>query len=266
MSTFKTGLSWPNRVYEQVLSGGSWEANFPLTNLQDDRLTTVARTTAGTTATVNAVGQTRTTRVYAISNHNLTNTATWRIRVYSDNGTTLVYDSGTINAWDVTADEAAIYPRLSWHVADADYSTQQVTIDVTDSANGDGYLQFGGLFIGSLWQAETNIDLGYQQGLRTLTKTEVALDGVTEYHDVKPVRRTAQMVFSYLTREESYLELEAMRRTLGTDGELMFFKDLEDNSTARATTFLARLDRLDPLIHRLAIYQSSALAIVEKRA
>lgn len=72
-------LGWPiysdvGVLYTPTLSGGSWETTLPRTNLQDDRLHRVARTTNdATTSTVVAadLGVSRAMRVFGLVNHNL---------------------------------------------------------------------------------------------------------------------------------------------------------------------------------------------------
>lgn len=261
----KAAICWPNRVDAGTLSGGTWNSNYPQTNLQDTLIPVKARTSASTSVTFNLELSGVEVGVVALIGHNLTTTATWRVRLYSDLGTTLVYDSGTINAWDVSAEDALIYPTTTYHFADDNYTVQYITVDVTDSGNGDGYLEFGRMFAGKVWQAQVNMSYPFTSGLQTSTKVQTAIDGVTEYYDVTPIRRTASITFPALTREEAYLQIEKMQRTLGLNGELFWAKDLLEDSSAITHTYLATLDKLDAISQIFLNRHGASLNIIEKR-
>lgn len=74
-------------LYTPTLSGGSWAAGLPLTNLQDRRLHYVARSStdavADTLFTVD-LGVNRAVRVLAIPTHNLSSVGTVRARGFTD--------------------------------------------------------------------------------------------------------------------------------------------------------------------------------------
>lgn len=267
IETSKAALCWPNRVDEGVLSSsGDWDSDFPLTNLQNYLLPVKARTDAETTTQITLTIPARTISAIALAAHNLTTTATWRIRLYSDaGGTVLVYDSGVINAWDVDVDTAAVLPPLSFHFADDAYSVQVIVIDIEDDANGDGYLEFGRLIAAPAFQATVNIVYGYAQGLENNTEIQVALDGITEYFDEKLPRRTAVMTFPMLTREEAYLQVERMYRTVGLKGDVLFAKDLLSNSTKRVTTFLARLQVVNAITQPYYDRFAGVVSLIERR-
>lgn len=87
-NAWNTILGWPiysdvSVSYSPTLSGGSWEAALPLTNLQDSRLARVARSTAATLAATLLkadLGVARAVRLVAIPKHTLTTAALWRVR------------------------------------------------------------------------------------------------------------------------------------------------------------------------------------------
>ena len=73
-------VCWPNRIDTATLSGGNW--TLPLSNLKSRDQWLVARSnglsTASTKFNIN-FGQIRNLRAVALANHNLSQTATWRI-------------------------------------------------------------------------------------------------------------------------------------------------------------------------------------------
>ena len=69
-----------------ALSGGSWESDLPLTNLQDARLAKVARSTnalAASTCFDLDLGTSRSVRVHSLWKHNLSSAATARVRAFT---------------------------------------------------------------------------------------------------------------------------------------------------------------------------------------
>lgn len=267
IDTSKAALCWPNRVEEGVLtSSGTWEAAFPLANLQTYLLPETARTSDGTTTQITLTISPRDIGAIALAGHNLTSTATWRVRLYSDAGaTTLVYDSTVINAFDVSGDDAAILPPLSYLFAGDNYSTQVIKIDIVDSSNGDGFLEFGRLFVGPIWQAAINVLYGYGSDGIDGTEEQAAVDRKTKYYDEAEVIRSDSMTFPALTREEAYLVVQKMRMRLGKKGDLLFAKDLLGDSTARMTTYLATLQAMNPITQPQFDRHQVGLSLIEKR-
>lgn len=105
---------------------------------------------------------------------NLSGSATIRVRLYLDAaGTTLLADSGTVNAaaglnlglwnWSQPLNANAFsFGGLSktqvWFAAQQ--ACQRCVIDIVDSSNAAGYIDCARLVIGQYWEAHTNPDLG----------------------------------------------------------------------------------------------------------
>jgi hypothetical protein len=269
----KVLLCWPNRVDEGVLAGGSWSADFPLANLQLPQFAARARTDGTTAAWTLTLPAAREVQSLAISAHNLTATATWRARLYSDEaGTNLLLDTDVtapayaINTHTRSADDRAIYPPLAVMLLAQAYSVRHIKIDVADASNADGYLQFGRFFVASAWQPSVNFSWGSATGLQIGTTRQTALDAVTDWFDRKGARRTAAFTLAHLDDDEAYLELERMQRTLDIDGELLFARRLDKPNTRHVTTFIATLTTPSPIEHPNLPYWSGAVGLLEKRA
>lgn len=84
-------LGWPiysdtGVLYTPALSGGSWSADLPLTNLKDRNLDTVARSSNALTASTQFsidLGASRASRVLSLWKHNLSGTGMVRARAYT---------------------------------------------------------------------------------------------------------------------------------------------------------------------------------------
>ena len=97
-------IGWPNRAPGAVLSGGSWTT---LGNLNNSDYWRVARSTdAGTSSTVINIdlGSIHALRAIALGAHNLSETASWRIKIGSTAGASDIYDSGDQSAWALAFD------------------------------------------------------------------------------------------------------------------------------------------------------------------
>jgi hypothetical protein len=137
-------------------------ATLPEANLLDPRRAYVARTTGLATQTFTGDFSANTTLSFAVLwAHNLTDAATWRLRIYPaiTQGGTALYDS-TASATHA----AGLFDR--WPAGrrfSVDYFTQLTTarswqIDITDAANPDGYMDFGELFFGDYTELGFNFD------------------------------------------------------------------------------------------------------------
>lgn len=99
-----TLICYPDRTVEAAttFSGGSWNASFPLTNLQNKLLSKVARSTNATVASTQFVATYAApidVRLISLLNHNISLAGTIRVRGYSDASLTqLVYDTTPASA------------------------------------------------------------------------------------------------------------------------------------------------------------------------
>src|SRR5258708_5693879 len=107
-------MGWPSVTANFTLSGGSWNASYPRTNLQSLPLSRVARSTDLNTANTAIIATSSVTRrvgLIALARHNFSLTATIRVRLYADAGMlTLIYDSGVVDVWP----EVYPYGQLEW--------------------------------------------------------------------------------------------------------------------------------------------------------
>lgn len=113
----KTLFGYPNRSDDGTLSGGDWESTLPLTELQKPVLSDIARSTDATEANTqleNDLGQARWVRVVALLSHNLSPTATIRVRGTPDNTHERASD-GTYRDEDGVMQTASSNVPRHWH-------------------------------------------------------------------------------------------------------------------------------------------------------
>lgn len=273
-------IAFYNRIDAASVSGGSWLASLPLTNIQDPIIGRVARSADLNTNSTQFdadIGADRLVRVVALVGHNLSLTAEYRVRGATDSGfTTVVVDSGWQEVWPpVYASTSLNWQAPNWwggrylpdeiegftwtkiFVADTSYNVRYWRVEMSDPDNAEGYVQVGRVFIGDAWQPELNILYGY--GLRWETKTQIreALSG-SEYFD----RRTPYRVVGFTTEamdvDEAFGNAFEIQRRAGLDGEVVFMLDPDDTLHALRRQYLGRLRELSPIenpypdLHRTA--------------
>lgn len=260
-------ISYPNRVDEATLTGGSWEAGLPLSNLQDRQLSLVARSVdALTTSTVIKAefATTRSFRVIAPVNHNFSETAQWRVRIGTTDGGSEVYDSGLIDCWQmafdlglmpwgtaglwrhVDGDEFIGHDRAIVHVIESGWMDgTHLTINIEDTTNPDGYVQIGRLFLGGGVQPAHNMSYGMSEGWVDRTEIQTTPGGAEFYKSRRPYR-FVNLSLDWLSNTE-FQRFYEMQRLLGVSGEVFYVPDTADADVQQRQGFLGRLQELSPI-------------------
>lgn len=265
-------LSYNNRSDVATLSGGSWLASLPLTNLQDRRLGKVARSsnalTTSTTFDIDlGASATYPIGVYALVAHNLSASATVRIRASGDpTFATSLYDSGTVSAWP-----AGLIPTslLEWEnsnfwlgtisdQARAGFRSPYVCINtartlaryhrvsISDTTNTDGYCQLGRLFLADIWSPTYNYQSGASLGWSDPTVIDTSVGG-TRYYDQRNRYRTFTFRLGWVTQTEAYTQAMEMQRLVGMSGEVLVIPDSADATNGLRRNFLGRMSSLKQL-------------------
>jgi hypothetical protein len=158
---------------------------------------------------------------------NLSQTATIRVRAYSDAaGTTMIKDTGTILACP-----AQVVELIGWTAAQAasayaygggaharawfdNVSARRIVVDIVDTGNLQGYIECGRIFLGAAWSPAETADYG-----APVTQE----DASTSYRDDGSNRRSnksyrfkkASIDLSHLSPADRYM-VEAARAANGT--------------------------------------------------
>ena len=261
-------LSYQNRIDGSTFgSYGSWSASLPLTNLKNRTLAKVARSTDATNASTRfrfSLDIARIIGAIGFVNHNLSSSSQYRFRIYSDSGyTTLEYDSGMVNVWpqmpfgtyewedlrfwDLTAtdEDLELFTKTLIHIPTVSVSEQYYQVEFFDTANEDGYVQLGRVFLGAIYQPFYNMDLGASIGYESGTLIDEALSGA-EYFDRRQSFRVARFNLNHLTNEEAILNND-IQKISGTDAEVLFVYDPSDAVNLHRRSFLGRIRTLSPI-------------------
>lgn len=275
-------LGFPNRIDSAALSGGSWNAALPLSNLKNRVIGKVARSAdaaPGSTWLDIDLGAPRAIRALAAVNHNLSLGAAYRLQgSASSDFSAPVYDTGAafIDVWPVVYPAAALeWEDDNWwsgrYTAEqiSDYTTALTVLipttkvarywrlEIRDAGNGAGYIQLGRLFIGPAWQPAFNASSGASLGWETKTDIQEARSGA-EYFERRTPYRVAHFSLDWLSQDEAFANAFELQRRAGVDQEVLWIQDPDDTTHALRLRFLARLRALSPIeypyfnIHRAA--------------
>lgn len=267
-------FAFPDRTLTATLTGpgGAWQAGLPLANLKDPLLSKVARSTSTDLASTKVyfdLGAERVIRALAICRHNASAAATARWTFYDDAGRTqLAHDTGWLpfypNFWPVGAQEweepeywtgtlsaedlAAYDPKPDlWHVLAQPLFKRYARLEVSDTANPDGYFELGRAFVAPALQAVQGVMIDPSAGWQSQTQVEKSLGGVEFFGK----RRAARMIAGtcdHLTTAEGMVMVFDRQRRLDIHGELYFVWDPADTLLLyRQRSMLCRFIDLDPL-------------------
>lgn len=254
------------RVTEQfpTLSGGSWRATYPLTNLQSLPLSQVARSldaTTGSTSIVATASSPQSCSVVALAGHNMTQAATIRVRTWTDTaGTTGLVDSSAMNVWAASytaAEVAGTLPLWFYRFADPGPATVgKMQIDITDTANPDGYVEAGYLEIAAAFDATYNFAPGAQYGLRWRSLAMEAIGGAA-YIDRRDHPRVWKCEFQFTPRDDALDKFYELQRQHGMHQPVLFVPLPSETNHLLRTAMFARL--LDPGLSTMRFMSASGL-------
>lgn len=265
-------IAFPNRIDASTLSGGSWLTSLPLNNLKNKRLSKLARSSnclTSSTKFIIALPSAKSIDVVALVAHNLSADANIRI---SANGTSSfappAFDSGWIpmwpdgflpseqleweddNFWLGTLSEEAVagYRTPFSYFLASTQSYQYWQVEIDDTANPDGYISIGRVFLGLAFVPTINMSYGVGLQVNDATTYETSLTG-EEFYDSRQRYRIYQFSLDWLTESEAYQNVLDMQRLMGTSGEIFVNGDPDDLSNKPRRSFLGRLQNISPVVH-----------------
>lgn len=255
------GLGWPDRVSAATVSGGSWQASLPVTNVADRRITRPARSTSASAAnTVIDIdcGSTKSMRGFALINHNLQSTATWRIKAsLSALGSTDVLDSGSKNVLQMSlSPDVLAWEDSGWwegigdgwvrnmhpviYIHSEQISARYVRIEITDTTNADGYVQVGRAIVCPVLEPALNDDLGRGTGFIDFNAFDTGEAGA-EFARLGLKVKAESVTLSWLTEAEARF-LRGISRQRGTDDDVLYVPDVSDAAAQQEYGFLGRIE------------------------
>lgn len=232
-------LGYANQVDDAPVSGGSWNASYPLTNIKTRYLFQRARSTdalATSSTMVIDTGENQTIGLVALVRHNISTNGTVRIRGYEfSNLTGLAYDSGAVTVYAGEDFAHAFTPTAAryWQIV------------ISDTGNADAYIEIGRVFIGWRFEPEVCVDWGLNIGVESQTTVMQALAG-PEYFDSRPNRRIVSGQWSWLTQAEAHGVYLQIQRQQDIEKEVFAMMD-PDTQFPDQVWFLGRFRTLNAI-------------------
>ncbi len=263
-------LAWQNRTDEGTLSGGSWIAALPLTNLQNQQVQKVARSTNATTASTQFsinLGQARAIGVVALVVHNIGVSGKVRITGASNSGfTSPEYQSAWMNVWPsgiipqelleweddnfwlgtMSAEQRAGYQSPFIHILPTVQTLRYWKVEINDTTNTAGYIQIGRLFMARGWRPDVNYSYGASLKYNDPSVTETSLSGA-EYFDVRSKYRVMNLTLRYMSSTEAYSYALELQRLSGTTAEVLVVPDSDDVAQQPLRSYVGRLRQTQPV-------------------
>ena len=270
------GLFYPNRASGATISGGSWLAARPVTKVGGEYLTDVARSTSALTTSTKILmdlGASYALRGFAMAYTNLSNAATWAVKVGTTSGAGDVLTTSAINAWETgpetalsaigTQDVSAYYLRRfhNVYVHTASVTGRYVTFEITDTGNTAGYVDVGRAFVGGGYVPTINDSYGRKDGMQDLSTTTRAESG-SQWANPRRRLRSVSMVLEQRTANEAVI-LHDLQRYAGTVEDVLYVPDTTDASTSQRFGFLGNLQELSAMEYPFFDRRSLAISITE---
>jgi hypothetical protein len=160
-----------------------------------------------------------------------------------------------------TAEEIAGFTAAAFHVIPSVEKIATVwQIEIDDTANTDGYVEIGRVFLGPGWQPGINLSYGAALGFETNTGNETSLSDVEFFAAREPVR-VFRFNLDALTTTEGATALEIMRQA-GIHREVVVIPDPSDSSDALRSNFMGRIRQLSP--RETPYFQTNAIGFEVK--
>ena len=277
-------VAYDNFLDNATLAGGSWEGTLPLTNLQKQQPSTVARTTndsAGSTVLTINLGARKPINVVSLIHHNLSNAATWRIQIGNDSGySTNLVDTGAVDVVDATeafgelqwgefiwggkpaSAVLATFRPIAFYYSATPVLAQYVRIEVGDNANSDGYIQAGRCYVAAAFTPANNVAYGLETSFVDNSRSVISRGGQV-YVDTVPKRRRFGFRFHYMDEDEAYSQANEIQRLKGLSGDVLMAIDVDDTTHRMRQSCYGRLATLQPLTAETTGQFSMDMAIEE---
>ncbi|MER2537633.1 MAG: hypothetical protein ABTQ26_00175 [Azonexus sp.] len=275
-------IGWRNRMGSgATLTGGSWNAALPLNNLLTTERAEVARSTDALAASTQFnvdFGVARTIRTLALINHNLSQSATWRVKLGTASGAGDIYTSAYQAAWYIpfgtgaeewesgawwapANDEFTGHPYMSPILLTTSYLARYMTIEILDTGNTAGYVQIGRVFAGEGFDPDYNPAYGLKQGWKDPSKVEVNDSGSPFFKELRRMR-TVSFELPSMSLEKADVAWEMSRRS-GTVKEIMYLPNKTDFQECQRYGFVGRFSDLQPQTYNFYLRKAQAFTIEE---
>jgi hypothetical protein len=241
----------PRWIDAATVTASSTEGLLTADNVQTARPDQVWRAT-GDTAEYLAwdFGEDVMVEALALVAHNLSSAATLRLRLGTSEANVTAapgFDSGAVSAWPVSGkpDDLDWQSYFSLVLADNATGYRYGRVDIADSANVDGYVQVGRLFVGPAFVPSINVDINPSLGLTSPDEAGRSAFGHTFGDNRGPAARVMQLPMSALDEDEMGDELFELQRYCGLAKDFAFCLNPEATTRFHRYAMQARFSTLN---------------------
>lgn len=259
------GIGYPNLLTTSTsVSGGSWNASFPVTNVRTTDLSRPARSTDATTgSTVIAIdhGAAVTARAVALIGHNLSSAATLRWKRGTTASASDVADSTALDAWAFTPKVRSGRAHNAIIVLSASSSARYETLSIIDTANADGYVEIGAAFVCAIQTPTYNAGYGLQDGLIAVGAVERSPAG-SLWANQQRTLRTVSMVLEASPIVDANEWHETMRCASITDW-VLYVMSVTNRAEQQRYGFVGTFSELSPIEYPYSQHRRIAMRLTE---
>jgi hypothetical protein len=249
---------------------GLWLPDYPLSNLSSDRRADEAWSldaSEDSTQWLIDLGTDRAIKGVAIPWHNFSGDATISLYVYEDSGLTSLAGSFVDSEvyrevypldsslwedaefWDgkLTAENREIFPVPWFEIFAVPVIGRYILVRAKDTGNDDGRLKLGRMLTSAGYQPTINAVYGSSLAAEDASLRAVSLGGA-DYYDLREKRRTINFDFGFVTEDEAMANVFDQVYSLGRSSQVFVAWDPDDTTHRGRRSFLATIERIDPLV------------------
>lgn len=270
---------------------GRWLSTLPLANLRSPLLRRVARSFDAASASTQFMidlGVNRSINAMGIFAHNISASGRWRFKLATDAAfTNIVLQTSWTEVWPVAYPEGTLafedehwltgkpaaeelggdYPPALYLSAEAQiYAGRYLLIEIDDTANPDGYVDLGRLFVCNAHQFSINMAYGAGFSFESPVQELESLGGTIFFDDdpsdERPIVRT-RVAFSFdaLPDDEAVTWVHDINKRAGISRQVLFSWDPTDTAHRHRRTFLGTITEMGTLEAVTCGIHSSAFEI-----
>lgn len=235
-------VGFPKQGAEFTITGSTFSASYPITNVLDTTYAKVARSVGLSGVTITGTTQYWTSlRMFGIAAHNMTLEATYRLRLYDDTNspTILLYDSGVQLVWDAVYDFNRPLETDNWFtnqygtdevagqipfcpiLLDQDYSVTRWVLELFDADNPAGHIDIGYLEVTTGWELSVNPETPADYGYKSFTRVN-DIDGGLKRFEVFAPSYTFEGRIPFMDRVEVQQQAMELFRQYGLHTPFMW--------------------------------------------
>lgn len=259
------GIGYPNLLTASTtVTGGSWNASLPVTNVRTTELSRVARSSDATTgSTVLTIdhGSAVTARAVALVAHNLSANATVQWKRGTTSGAADVADSTALDAWAITPKVRDGRAHNVIIVMSAATSARYDTLAIADTGNADGYVEIGAVMVCPIQAPTYNASYGLQDELIAVGSVERSPAGAL-WANAQRTLRAVSMVLEASPLAEADEWHETMRCASITDWVLQV-RSLTDRAEQQRYGFVGVFAELSGVEYPYTRHRRVPMRLIE---